>query len=1298
MTAPLLRQEGESGQNGENGGAAERSRQKNIVGLPDSKNGGAAEAHLRQKNTDSEQAEEQRPRGATVQQCGQWEDPREQSCVTAGEASGASAQMVWCKPSVPLQPEVQRHLRARQMCAEAATARIQSACPEGADEPSCVAWQGGAQASADRTPAAAAPAADPESVVPREVGGSHLTDEQRTRLHQLIEQNVDCISTHSGDVGSVPDRYKRFFLTIPTEDGATCQQKGYRLSQHENEEFARQIDALLEKGIIGKAEGPTDFVSPVLFVPKPHNPKELRMCVDFRRLNAVSKRDFHSLPDIRELHDKMRGCRYFTTLDLTSGFWALPVAPEDRHKTAFRGPSGEVYVWHRAPMGLTNSPAAFQRFMMHVMHGLARMGVYVDDMCAFHRNFDDHLHTLELAFKRLRAAGLKVKGSKCEWAQPQCKVLGAIVSAEGLRPDPEKMAAVARLPVPRNVADVRSFLGATGYFHAHIPGYAAISEPLRQLLKKGTAWDWTDACHSAFTALKRELTSDRCLRFPDPRKPYILTTDWSKIAVGAMLSQMQAVDPDALDDEHAEQREFAIAFASRAMTPAESHYAATEGECLAAVWAVKKFRPYLHGRRFTLRTDHAALQWLQTAKFDNSKLERWSMRLQEFEFEVEYVRGEENTVADHLSRHFPHLHAANASGISVAGHLAFATAGQALDVDASGRDVSDPAAWQHADLRALWETGAVSDIEAVPCALCGDPRGYSHMVLCDTCERPFHLQCCPAPRTVVPDGSWHCHECREIADCVAELRVDGTPLLFARRRDPFFPAMAREVAAYVYRRARAQGQAAAEAPAFHEGVSAQQRARVRRAARTLLPHPVLPGWYTQVVQLRTGERLRLAVPPTEYRWALVGAYHDRLGHAGVSQTYASMHRHVHWRGMKADVVGVVSACHACQVKHLATEDAAEGSRARMSAPLQHVHIDLAGPFVWKQAGPAKRQPKARKVPAETTKLYVVLVVDYFTKAAEFACIPDKAALTVASAFHDMWLMRYGAPQLLTSDNGLEFAGAFRHLLDRFGIEAIHTAVRHPQSNGAVERVVRTLKEMIAAHVAGSQFDWPKLLPHLRMTYMQRVHSRTRQSPNTLLYATHLSLPPPIGAAHWSATAASARAVVNGPPLLTEADRLAVFLQERDDRHARIVRDVHARILDAQTANISQQTQRVLQRRSRGGRKPLCVGDLAYVAEPSNKGFSATVLGPYVVTSIGDHSVQLRTTGLVPGQPAVTFQRHVGQVARATTHVDVLEELLRDANLLGDDADASSGEPLDPDALLQAHVAANPLPSDPASGL
>lgn len=1103
-------------------------------------------------------------------------------------------------------------------------------------------------------------------------GFEHLSTAQIAELQALIERYDSEFSSSSDDMGCVPEKYREFFLQLPTADGQGCIQRPYRLSFKEKEEFKRQLANLLEKGVIKKATGPTNFVSPVLFVPKPRDPTALRMCVDFRRLNAVTKRDLHELPDVRTLLQQMRGCKFFSALDLSSGFWALPIAEEDQHKTAFTGPDGNVYVWTKAAMGLSNSPAAFQRFMAHVMRGIRGVSVYIDDVTIFSKSWKEHLAILAQVFERARDAGLKFKFSKCIWAAAECRVLGSIVNEQGILPDPDKTAAIEQLPVPRNSADVRSFLGATGYFHEHVPQYAHKSEPLRQLLKKGVPFVWSDACQDAFETLKRDLASESVLRMPDVSKPFILTTDWSKAAVGAVLSQLQ---PERPDDPQSPTREYVISYASRALNPAESNYAPTEGECLALVWATRKFRQYLHGQNFTVRTDHAALKWLSTARFENSKLERWAMRLQEFTFEVEYLPGPDNVVADHLSRHVACAHLQAGSVKACAGHLGYAIANKVMDIVTVGGNVMNPNDWSRPDLAKLWQDGAAEDIAREPCWACGEEEGHANMVLCDTCGRPYHLQCCHPPRTVVPDGEWHCHECDEAFSNVAEFERTEDPILFPRGNDPFHPEIAEQVALYVHSvdrnlrllqradgaesgreraQARTQAEQAAAAALLTVEPDAGRRRRIRALGNRLRVHPTQPEWFMQREQLASNEEVWLALPPPRYRWGLIGAYHDRTGHAGINNTTRALRQHFSWPHVKADVRAWVQQCHPCQLRRLEQECSPSETTPEMSAPFQHVHIDLAGPFVCrtvKEPASAPRRKGSLSTQAAGSN-YVCLIVDYFTKATELIAIPDKSSATVARAFHDRWLMRYGAPEWLTSDNGVEFAGAFKHQLARFGIDHVTTSAYHPQSNGAAERLVRTMKTILAAKVAGAVHDWRALLPQIQAEYMGRSHASTGVSPNELVYAHKIYLPPPVGALQ--------------PRARTAAQTVEEkYLEQRSDRYDALVEAALSRLCAAQDRNLER--QKVLLQSKAPARPPrqLRVGDLAYLKVP--KGRKTAVRGPFVVTALShtnshESTVNLQTTGRVEGQEPRAFKVHRDQVARCTTVVDVLEDLLREAGL------------------------------------
>ena len=308
-------------------------------------------------------------------------------------------------------------------------------------------------------------------------------------------------------------------------------------------------------------------------------------------------------------------------------------------KTAFTVPSGS-YNFLRLPYGLSNSPASFQRLMDVVLRDLIANQCYVfmDDVIVFGRTIEEHAERLEHVLQRFERANLQLQPGKCVFAQPRVEYLGYVVSREGIRASPAKTKAVQGYPIPTNVKEVRSFLGLATFYRRLVPKFAQMAKPLTELLRKDAQFRWNEPQQSAFANLKAALCSEHVLAYPNFREPFILTTDASKVAVAAILSQMQ------------NGVERPISYASRQLNKAEQNYSASEAEMCAVQWATKHFRCYLYGKKFILRTDHSALKYLHTFADNNSRLLRWSLRLTEFDFTVEHRPGTQIRHVDSLSR------------------------------------------------------------------------------------------------------------------------------------------------------------------------------------------------------------------------------------------------------------------------------------------------------------------------------------------------------------------------------------------------------------------------------------------------------------------------------------------------------------------------------------------------------------------------------------------------------------------------------------------------------------------------
>ncbi|MCH1581922.1 MAG: macro domain-containing protein, partial [Flavobacteriales bacterium] len=459
--------------------------------------------------------------------------------------------------------------------------------------------------------------------------GSDLTAEQRQQLADLLREYRHIFSDQPGRTHLVEH-------VIDTGDERPVRGARYRKSEPEREAVREYTKKMLEEDIIQPSNSP--WGASVVLVPKKTG--GWRVCVDYRRLNGITKKDVFPLPRIDATLDSMGGSKFFTAMDLTSGFWQVGMDEKSREKTAFITPDG-LYEYKVMPMGLVNAPATFQRLMHRVLAplGVGYALVYLDDVMVHSKTFSDHLMHLRKVFECLSASGLRVSLKKCSFGQAKTEYLGHVISEAGVEADPKKIQAVNDFEPLKNVADVRSFLGLVGYYRRFIQGFSEIARPLNNLLHKDQRWAWTAECQTAFEQLKEKLITAPILRMPEYHLPFTVRTDASYSGLGACLLQQE---------EDGEQRP--VAYASRSLNGAERRYTATEIEVLGVQWAIKQFRPYIYGRHFTLETDHVALKWLQTVQHNNQRLIRTALELQGYDMTIVHRAGKTMYDADALSR------------------------------------------------------------------------------------------------------------------------------------------------------------------------------------------------------------------------------------------------------------------------------------------------------------------------------------------------------------------------------------------------------------------------------------------------------------------------------------------------------------------------------------------------------------------------------------------------------------------------------------------------------------------------
>lgn len=467
-----------------------------------------------------------------------------------------------------------------------------------------------------------------------DLSDSNLNPTQKQILLAFLNKHRSVFATELSELGNCAVQSHR----IETGDAFPVRQRFYRQSPEVNAEMNRQLEEMLEANII--EESTSMWQSPVVMVKKKNG--QLRFAIDYRKLNSVTKQYTFPLPRLEDVFDTIgiSKAQIFSTLDLASGFWQIPMDPETAHKSAFVTPTG-VYQWKRMPFGLVNAPASFQALMTQVLRGLnwKTCLVYVDDILVFSSSFEQHLQHLDQIFSRLSSAGLTLKPTKCSFAQRQVQYLGHVITKDGVQVDVSKTDAVKSFPTPKCTKDVRSFLGLCNYYRKFIHDYSTIIGPLTALLRKDNKFKWCDECQTAFDLLKTALTSPPVLAYPDNSKPFILTTDASGTALGFILGQF---------DDNGKER--VIAFGGRSLNKHERNYTISERECLAIIEGIKNYHVYLASKPFTVYTDHSALKWLQTVKHDTGRLARWSILLQGYNFNVIHKKGKKNGVADALSR------------------------------------------------------------------------------------------------------------------------------------------------------------------------------------------------------------------------------------------------------------------------------------------------------------------------------------------------------------------------------------------------------------------------------------------------------------------------------------------------------------------------------------------------------------------------------------------------------------------------------------------------------------------------
>ena len=812
-----------------------------------------------------------------------------------------------------------------------------------------------------------------------------LSGDQRDQFASLMNEYDDIFAVNSLDLGQ-SDLMEH---EIKTGDSTPIKQPPRRIPPHQREIIDNQLDELLSTGRVEQSQSP--WSSPVVLARK--HDGTYRMCIDFRRLNQCTQKDALSLPRTDDVLEALGGAQWFSCLDLASGYWQMQVKEEDRPKTAFSTHRGQ-FQWRVMPFGLTNGPASFTRLMNLALSGLTwtHCLVYLDDIIIWAPTFEDHLRRLRLVFDRIRAAGLKLKPTKCQFLKKEATFLGHVVSCEGIKTDPEKVKAVETWPMPQDVTELQSFLGLASYYRRFISGFSVIAEPLYKLCRKGIPFHWEREQQSAFEELKRRLVSAPVLAYPDFNPGaglFILDTDASqRLGIGAVLSQLQ---PDGT--------ERVIAYGSRSLNEHEKNYCTTRLEMLALVTYVDHFRYYLLGRRFCVRTDHHSLTWLMSFKEPQGQVVRWLERLQEYDFEIQHRPGKVHSNADALSRRPRRYHGDCPSCVPSVQPQVAAVTGK----PPAGED-------QRCDGKFFWSPEVVAQAQRE------DPDiGPVVVQLLQEWKKPTtgELQ----PTSQATRAVWAQFDLLQL----------------------------------------------------HEGVL-----------------------YVQSTESNPATKGRMVLPQTLVKEALLEVHDGPAGaHLGRMKTLKKM-KDRFWRpGMTKEVHRYCSGCLTCAKCKSRPKPRAPLRPIPSGNPMQRIHIDIVGPL-----------PRSRR-----GNHYILTVQCSFTKWAEAFAIPNQRATTVAKVLVRNWICRFGVPDSIHSDQGRNFEsnvfGEMCHLLE---INKTQSTAYHPEGNGQVENLHKTLKSMLKARVGDKPQTWDEHLDYCMMAYRNSVHASTGHTPFELMFGREMRVP------------------------------------------------------------------------------------------------------------------------------------------------------------------------------------------------
>lgn len=832
--------------------------------------------------------------------------------------------------------------------------------------------------------------------------------------------------------------------SIQLKDNNPSYIPNYKQIYSQTDEINGQVNKMLENQIIEHSTSP--YNSPILLVPKKSEDisKRWRLVVDFRQLNKKILPDKFPLPRIDTILDQLGRAKYFSTLDLMSGFHQIPLEHNSKKYTAFSTPTGH-YQFTRLPFGLNVSPNSFQRMMAIAMSGLnpETAFVYIDDIIVTGCTEKHHIENLSKVFKRLENYNLKLNPEKCKLFKTEVTYLGHKITDAGIYPDDSKYQVIKNYPIPANADEVRRFVAFCNYYRKFINNFAKIAKPLNDLLKKGTNFNWTKQCSQSFDLLREKLLSPTVLKFPDFEKDFTITTDASDSACGAILSQTF------------NNKDLPIAYASKTFTKGEKNKSIIEKELTAIHWAIDYFKPYVYGRKFKIRTDHRPLTYLFGMKNPSSKLTRMRLDLEEYDFELEYIKGKSNVVADALSR---------------------------IKIDSDYLKQQLPKAKEEDMIRMKNKTILRVNTRAMSKAHKKEEVRKEEIINTPTVwetDRPSQVNKMLKLKTDI----------REESIEIAIYGHNGIKRLGSTK--------------FNLNDEKGQNGSLILESALLE--ICQILKRFNRDKLAVSVHDKLFRLYSistikeiannaiSGIEIIIYEPPRILTQKTDIDNTM-NNYHmtPTGGHIGQYRSYLKIREKFKWKNMKEDIKRFINNCEACK-KHKISRHTKEKEIITSTPvkPFQVISIDTVGPL-----------PRTNN-----NNRYAVTIQCDLSKFVVIIPIPNKEANTIARALVEKFILVYGNFMELKSDQGLEYNNEIlKKISEILKIKQTFATAYHPETIGSLERNHRSLNEYLRIFSNEHHDDWDDWTQFYQFVYNTSCHTHTQFTPFELIFGRSPNIP------------------------------------------------------------------------------------------------------------------------------------------------------------------------------------------------